>query len=1331
MISLGLDIGSNSVGSAWVDFDENQYLLHELQPGVGIFPAGVDEQENKRGEPKNLSRRQKRQQRRNLARRARRKHRLRQLLTEVGLLPTDLNALNLLMGLNPWHLRRKGLKTPSDQSPGQSLTPHEFGRVLIHLAQRRGAFGVELPEEKPAEDQEDTEKDNSEKNPEADDARKVLAGMKRLQAEMKSANAETFGQLMADEMDKRKEPIRDEDGNPKPDKFYSQPIRNRQYRMSADLHVYAGRELIRHEFELLWNRQKEYDSELAKLLTDDLRKRLDNSEEDKTWRHKGELFGQRRTYWDTGTLGRCDLEPTDRCCPIADRHAQEFRVLETVNNIRIQRRGEGWRPLDKQERAEVIRVLRGGKILKKPKGRKANALLEEKSCPNNPSPATIREILGIDKKTLKKTDESEDYYSLNLEKDEEREINSDWFHREIVLGAFCPERWKAMDERQHESVNRAILKFDPDKSEHADELRKGAGEWWKLPAEKDGPADKLVEAWKKRPKLEKRLNLSRRAILNLLPYLREGLTVTEARQKFAEDESSPATPQQRALYAFNITQPLIDLLTRLVGSQQAKSLLSRRGLTSDDRYYLRKHPNDLPPAPMMPNPVVRKAIHEVRRHISAYLRIFGKKPDRIVIELTRAAKQSEKVRNSLLSMNRNREKIRKTIIQEFELDRLTSTQQDAAVDRVILCRQQRRVSVYSDKPITDRNAALGHNDAGDLLEIDHIVPYSRSGDNGLNNLVLCYVRENRGKGSLTPKEWRGAESDAFKAMECHFAFFEKYRPAKNDYFTARDYARKWGNLHREVREEDEWRNSQLTDTAYAAKLAAEYLHSALYADEPFNNPNGSPRRIFFTKGAYTSILRKDWRLFQRLPRFVPYDQFTNTTPEERQKNKELAEKDRGDHRQHAIDAVVIALTGPERIQDLAHHAEELEKARAEVEANGSVPCEKWPRRIPLRPPWGTPESFRRDVLSRIYGEFDKMDRRYKGEGIESGQPLVISHRPVKRKLIGNYHDETAYGPVKDNDTLFTCRVRVSELKPGYLKLSDNQRGDMKAGRQPRPIDDPPIDPNSYLVRDLALRLEIRSRISESGHDPDHFSDKQIQELANQGKIRMRSGVPIKSVVCLRTISKPVVILSKNIDPISGKYSSNSDLRTARVYIGGNNHHIEIREDFRGRWNGEVVTAFEAAGRLCKQLQELNKIRKQVKKLHLSRSQEKQQFHQIRRDIYEEFPLVNRSDNIRQGKFVMSLSEGETVCMKHPETDEVGYFVLFKIDRPPRLHFIHHWDARRSVLSKDTNGDSIPNTKREDISVAPSNLKDLGPQPGVPPYKVRVSPLGVITRLEKD
>src|SRR5207245_846392 len=150
------------------------------------------------------------------------------------------------------------------------------------------------------------------------------------------------------------------------------------------------------------------------------------------------------------------------------------------------------------------------------------------------------------------------------------------------------ESWQSMSERQREAVNRAILNFDPDYEEDEKQLRAGAQKWWNLSSE---AAQNLVEAWKDRPHPDRRVNLSRRALKNLLPYLRKGLTLSEARQAFARQPESAATPAQRARYA-----------------------LSASTLRRHDRHFLQKHPDLLPPAPILSNPVVRKAIFEVRRH---------------------------------------------------------------------------------------------------------------------------------------------------------------------------------------------------------------------------------------------------------------------------------------------------------------------------------------------------------------------------------------------------------------------------------------------------------------------------------------------------------------------------------------------------------------------------------------------------------------------------------------------------------------------------------------------------------------------------------------------
>ncbi|MGB2988183.1 MAG: type II CRISPR RNA-guided endonuclease Cas9 [Phycisphaerae bacterium] len=1218
--SLGLDIGSNSVGSTWVNTNARTIAM-----GVSVFPAGVEERETKRGSPKGKTRREKRSQRHSIERRAERKHALRHLLTGAGLLPADPAEFERLMTCNPnpWHLRRDALT--------RALTPYEFGRALVHLNQRRGALGIRVKSE---------DEQRKEKSEEDTEGKNVKAAITHLEAEMKNRYGKVvpFGQFMADLYDERKHAVLH-----KNNKHYRDPIRNRHdllVKHSEDA-FYAERALIRMEFDELWKVQKSFGGELALMLTDDLKRQLDDPTEDTTWRHRGMIFGQRRTYWDTGTLGRCDLEPTDHRCSLADMYVQEFRVLETVNNIRIEERTKRSRAIGKGEREKIIHALRSQKT---------------------GSVATVRKALGLHKKAVKA------FFSLNIERDPDREINTDWFYREVVHGVFTEERWQAMSDQQRDSVNRALLKLDPDNDDHKKRLQAGAKAWWEL---SDEAAEQLVTAWKTRPKLEKRVNLSRRAIKNLLPYLRQGLTVTEARQRFAEDQDSGATPEQRARYAFTITEQFEELLRTLVGDEEAEKLLRRRGLTKADRHYLSKHPDLLPPAPMLANPVVRKAIYEVRRHVIAYLRRFERKPDRVVIELAREAKQTTKTRNAILKGNRAREKERRAIIEQFELGTLSFNQQRAAVERVTLCRQQRNVCAYSwldrdeGRPITDEMAARG-----DGLEVDHVVPRSRTDESGLGNKVLCFRETNRGKGNQTPKEWLAPER--FERLQRRFAHWEK---AKD-----KPLKRKWENLNCDAPSMEEFTASQLTDTAYAARQVGKYLRNALYGGEIEGK-----RRVFFTKGLYTAMLRGDWELGesnidrQRHGSQTPSD---NATREHGVTRK--GKKDRSDHHHHAIDAVVIALTEPKIVEQAARDAAWQAEHK---ERTGS-----WPRRPALKLPWGTAEEFRRQVLDTV-------------------QHLVVSHRPVKRKLVGAFHEETAYGSVVGSDTLFTNRIRADALTSNHLRvpagwddlsaklddptLPDSTRRTVR--RELAALPDPP-PAKSGIVRDRELRDQIRKCLRKYVLNPDKFTEADIKQLVQEGRLQMRSGVPIKRVVLLRTINDPVVISRKRWDPGTNRFVYDDDPRTRRVYIGGNNHHIEIRENPKTAWwSGEVIDMFTAA----------------------------------RRVRIEKRDAVDRCDHDGH-RFIMSLAEGETIHMRHPDTNEPGYFVVFKLNKGKRMVcFTHHWDARPSQPRKDPDGRQIPGSERDEISVVVGKLKALGLSLDQPPYKVRVSPLGEVTTLHND
>ncbi|GMW02457.1 MAG: hypothetical protein AMXMBFR84_35930 [Candidatus Hydrogenedentota bacterium] len=1085
------------------------------------------------------------------------------------------------MRTNPWELRTDALQ--------RALTPHEFGRLLVHLNQRRGAFGI-LTESDEAEAAENAEEEDGKSKEEG----AVKAGIDKL--EKVRRQDEHFGQTMARLYVERQTPATNRKNQPF---AIHGSIRNR--RDSHEFH--ATRKMILDEFEAIWQKQVSIGGVLAELLTDEFRTQFDNPKPDATFRHKGIVFEQRKSYWRTGTMGRCDLEPTDQCCPMADMHAQEFRVLENVNNIRIRKHDEEMRALSDSEREKVIAALRNQK---KATGK------------------TIRTALGINRREVAA------FYELNTDSDAEREINTDWFYREIVLGAIGEDTWFTFDESRKESVNRALQKFDPDVKLDRERLAGGCRAWWGLSEESTG---KLNDAWKKRPKLENRVSLSRHAILNLLPYMRLGASVTEAREAFSKDAASSATPEQRARYAFTVDADLIELLNELVGEQKAEALLRLRGANKAKRRFMEKHADVLPPAPMLANPVVRKAIHEVRRHLNEYLRRFGRKPDRVVIEMAREAKQSGKVRNEILARNRQREKIRKKIAEDYQLENLNENQRRRGEDRVLLWRQQKGLCPYCDSPqqMSDTDAARGHG-----VEVDHVIPKSRGGEDGLNNRVLCHRDCNRNKGNETAKEWiaRKGLVDTFKQRFAHLA-----KPTKSDtsYFRRSDFKRKRDNLDRDVKEADvaAWRESQLSDTSYAAREVSAYLQEALFHDAPRNR-----RQILFTKGRYTAILRADWQLYHEV-----------AAPSE--DGAKPASKTRANHYHHAIDAVVIALSGPaivKELADIASRQEETYKRTGERQKRDTLPVPK---------PWTSLETFRAQVMGHVFG-----DNETRG--------LVICHRPVKRRLVGALHEETLYGTVDMEAKVFVTRLPLVKLTPKMLRMPvpiENDNGCTV-------LMDPPLGKGG-LVRDLEMRRILREIMQANHLSADEFSPKDVQRLLESGAFRMPSGVPITAVKVLRTIKNPVVIQSRG--------------KPRRVYIGGNNHHVEIlRNRSNGRWSGRCVSMYEA-------IQRLKGVDESANTLLIQK---------------------NHGDKLQ---FVMSLAEGEMIHARPKQGSETGYFVVKKLELDGKsisIVLAPDWDARSAA-------------DQERWSVSPADLANCGPTASEGPYKVRVSPLGAVIRVEHD
>jgi CRISPR-associated endonuclease Csn1 len=1321
---LGLDIGSNSVGSAWIDLEAGT-----VATGISVFPAGVEESDDKRGDPKNVKRRNARRARITLARRAARKRALRRELIVAGLLPPDTAAFEqLLASTDPWELRRRGLDKP--------LTLHEFGRVLLHLAQRRGALGLRS---RPTEGDDDLI---------SPDDGKVLAAIDAVRREMMARKSRTFGQFIADLREERAVPIHSSDNRRSSRRVgarvYHNPVRNR----ASTYEHCADRDMIRDEFSALWTAQRSFSGPTARALTDDLREKLDNSKGDSTWRHRGLLFGQRRASWDLGTLGRCSLEPTDRCVPHADMYASRYLVVETLNNLRILEPGKAPRPLTPEERSTLSDLLSG------PLGtqRRRGAVVAKRSA----TVTDLRRAMGWGRSSDLR---------FNIESDSDRSINTDWFSRELIHGAVGLEAWDALTPAVRNGINQEILRRDPDYAEDEERFRRGLSSWSGLSPEQIGD---VVAAWKARPRPDgKRLNLSRRAVRNLL-------TVMDRTEPWP-DERSPTgyrwLTQIEARRLIAADADFVDVTSghHLDDRSRWRYAMGTRGASARDRYYMRKHRimrngevvldrdgrelSEPPPAPLIRNPVVRKAIHEVRRHLIDYMRTFGRKPDAVIVELSREARMNRRDADRVLFMNRLRSRIRGEITEAFGLGSLSSTQQRAAVARVVLAVQQDGICPLCGQPgLTELAAARGSG-----CEVAHIIPRASGGHNGFSNIVLAHTPCNRDMGRRTPREYWGA-GDAFEAgigwANSMYGTVERPRwselrsatgkPLWKCYFTSRDDHAKLRQFSRDISDIRDMTAAQSAATSYSTRQVLTYLSDALY-DGGGLPERGGERRIYATDGTWTARFRREWGLF--LDAHNARDKSIDAD-----KASARREKDRGDHRQHAVDAVAIAL-GSDAFKAAWGEREES-ASRAGVNVADDSEMEAYRAQYPLPVPsgFGTRERLQAAMRSSVYG-----DRTVR----------PVSHRPTKRRLVGALHEETLRGAVIGEDgrvsSEFTTRKRVSELKPDHLRLpvpespSDALRRltDRKvrqgaardaAEAWAREVLSAPtyrpklVDPSlgkGGLVRDVALRTRLRDCLAEAGCDPDTFRDSDIRRAADNGAFRHLSGVPIRTVTLLVPLSRPVLIQRKRHDYVTGRRIPDQNPKATRAYTGGNNHHIEIRvDDATGRWTGTLVSAFQAMQRNTDRLGALRRAgAPSPARLKQMTRAERAVWKDVFAAAARDHGIVDRRDNpALGGRFVMSLAEGETLWMKHPGDGDHAtdsYFVVAKLAAPARIYLVPHWDARAASGRRDSMGRRVPDSERELLEITPRDLPRVAPSGHVFAVKVRSSPSGAAVHIPWD
>lgn len=826
---LGMDLGSNSIG--WSVMALEKQAGHWVPTGivdggVRIYSDGRDPQSK---ESLAAGRRVARGARRRRDRLIQRRGGLLDVLVTLGLMPGEARARKGVERMDPYALRMAGLD--------RRLTPHELGRVLFHLNQRRGFRSNRKPGG-------DEEKEQG----------KMKEGVARLKASLEADGVRTLGEYLHRlNVDKK-------------------GVRARRDEKAAWA-FYPSRQMLEDEFFKLKQVQAPYHPGL----------------DDGAWeRLHAAIFFQRPLK--PVLKGKCEFHLDQPRASWGYPAAQRFRIFQDLAHLRVIYPDWSERPLTEKERALAWELMKGRKEV---------------------TFDALRKALGISSECR-----------FNLESEKRKALKGDEVGALMAnKSRFGPGWWK-LDEGQQEGVAAFLLgEMKGQEQTAADEEK--AVVWLKGAYGLSEAAARSV-ATAGLPRGEARLSL--KAIRELLPYLENGTRYDEAAQLAGLGHHShrPVDELWDKLPYYGEVLPGVTVL----------------------RKEREKIPEDAPDEEKfgrISNPSVHVALNQVRKVVNTLIDRYGK-PTQVMVELTRELK---------LGPKRMRE-----IEREQRKNQETNSRVDRALMALGIARPTRadriKYKLWEELGEVERCCPFcGKQISGAMLvssegevEVEHLLPFTRSLDDSYPNLTVAHRSCNRIKGDRTPWEAWGESRGGLYDGEAIRRRVEGSRMAEGK-------KRRFGPAGLKILEETqgEFLARHLTDTAYLAKVARQYLTHLVPATEVMGIP-----------GRLTALLRGRWGLNSIL--------------------SEANRKERNDHRHHAIDAAVVALTDRKMLQEMAR-ANAGEKIKEKVKA--------------AEPPWGRDE-FRRDLSQCV-------------------QRMVVSHKPDHglsgppnpHRSAGRLHEETAFG----------------------------------------------------------------------------------------------------------------------------------------------------------------------------------------------------------------------------------------------------------------------------------------------------------------------------------
>jgi len=278
------------------------------------------------------------------------------------------------------------------------------------------------------------------------------------------------------------------------------------------------------------------------------------------------------------------------------------------------------------------------------------------------------------------------------------------------------------------------------------------------------------------------------------------------------------------------------------------------------------------------NPTVHIALNQLRRVVNSLIKRHGK-PKEIVLEMSRELKHGRKENEKIISQQAKNQENNKRLDKKLKEDHNLIGEEDREKLRYyeeLEFGNSAASCPYCGKVITEEE--LFNSD----IHVEHILPLSRTLDDGRNNKTIAHKPCNDSKKEQSPHEAFAHSPKGFNWQEICSRISNL--PSKKKWRFNEDA------MERFKSENDGFIQRQLTDNAYIAKAARRYLTSIC--------PTNKVRGVAFRQ---TAELRRQWGLDCIL-------------------SKKGNEKNRSDHRHHAVDAAVIGLIDQSMIQSIAEAA---------------------------------------------------------------------------------------------------------------------------------------------------------------------------------------------------------------------------------------------------------------------------------------------------------------------------------------------------------------------------------------------------------------------------